>query len=161
MLKLQYFGHLMQRANSLENTLILVKFEGKRKRGQQKMRWLGSITHSMDMNLSKLWEIAESREAWWDTVLGVAESDTTQPLNKSKANPSTGCAVSLRWSLNFLTCKTQTNDSVPVINLLTLRSKFIMFAFSMNMNPGSLHFFSFARWQNVKFCQQTALTDTT
>ena len=76
MLKLQYFGHLMQRANSLEKTLILGKFEGKKKRGWQRMRWLGSITHSMDMNLSKLWEIVENREAWWDTVLGVAKSQT-------------------------------------------------------------------------------------
>ena len=84
---------------------------------------------------------------------GRKESDTTWPLNKSKANASSGCAVSLRWSLSFLTCKSQTNDSVPVINLLTLSSKFIMFAFSVNMNPGPLHFFSFARWLNVKFCQ--------
>ena len=76
MLKLQYFGHLMQRTNSLEKTLIMGKFEGKRKRGWQRIRWLGSINHSMDMNLSKLWEIAENREAWWDTVLGVAKSQT-------------------------------------------------------------------------------------
>ena len=75
-LKLQYFDHLMQRANSLEKTLILGKFEGKKKRGWQRMRWLGSITHSMDMNLSNLWEIVENREAWWDTVLGVAKSQT-------------------------------------------------------------------------------------
>ena len=76
MLKLQYFGHLMQRANSLEKTLILGKFEGKKKRGWQRMRWLGSITHSMDMNLSKLWEIVENRGAWSATVHGVAKSRT-------------------------------------------------------------------------------------
>ena len=73
-LKLQYFGHLMQRANSLEKTLMLGKMKGKRRRGQQRIRWLDSITNSMDMNLSKFWEIVEDRGAWYGAVHGVAKN---------------------------------------------------------------------------------------
>ena len=72
-LKLQYFGHLMQRADSLEKTLILGKTEGKRRRGWQRMRWLDSITDSIDMNLSKLQEIVKDREAWHTAVHGVTK----------------------------------------------------------------------------------------
>ena len=75
-LKLQYFGHLMQKADSLEKTLMLGKTEGKRRRGQQRMRWLDSITDSMNMNVSKRQEIGKDREAWCATVHGVAKSQT-------------------------------------------------------------------------------------
>ena len=72
-LKLQYFGHLMQRVDSLEKTLMLGKIEGKRRRGRQRMRWLGGITDSMDMSLSKLRERVKDRKAWHATVHGVTD----------------------------------------------------------------------------------------
>ena len=92
-LKLQYFGHLMRRTNSLEKTLMLGKIEGKRRRGRQRIRWLDGITDSMDMSLSKLQEMVKDREAWHAASHEIAESGMTWQLNKHMKRCSTSLMI--------------------------------------------------------------------